>query len=49
MSLEDRVHILRMKIIDFRNRHKHIFEVKTEIDEAIFIFDKKSPRFVRSV
>ena len=49
MSLEDRVYNLKMRIMAFRNRHKHIFEVKTEIDEAIFIFDKKSPRFVRSV
>ena len=49
MNLEDRVHTLKMRIMAFRNRHKHIFEVKTEMDEAIFIFDKKSPRFVRSV
>tara|TARA_Y100000593_G_C4161054_1_gene262023 strand:- start:168 stop:317 length:150 start_codon:yes stop_codon:yes gene_type:complete len=49
MSLEDRIYILKMKIIAFRNKYKHIFEVKTEIDEAIFVFDKKDPHFVRSV
>ena len=48
MDLEDRINIIRMRIINFRNKYKYIFESKTALDTAVFIFDTDNPHFVRN-
>ena len=48
MDLEEKINTIRMRIINFRNKYKYIFENRTELDTAIFIFNKDDPHFIRN-
>ena len=48
MDLEEKINTIRMRIIIFRNKYKYIFESKTALDTAVFIFDTDNPHFARN-
>ena len=48
MDLENKINIIRMRIINFRHKYKHIFDIKSEAEKAIFVFDSGDPHFVKS-